>query len=67
MSIKVPADEFVDLRLCSGVEILEFMHRLEFDDVQTIGEYTVRLAFKYVFRFVSGDMGDGCEHIGTMS
>ena len=46
MSIKVPADEFVDLCLSSGVKILEFMHRLEFDDVQTIGKYAVRLAFK---------------------
>lgn len=46
MSIEVPADEFVDLRLCCSVEVLEFVHRLEFDDVQTVGEYSVRLAFQ---------------------
>ena len=46
MSVEMSADEFVDLRLCSGVEVLEFMHRLEFDDVQTIWEYTVGFAFE---------------------
>jgi hypothetical protein len=46
MSIEVPTDKFVDLGLCGSVEILEFMHRLEFDDVQTIGKHTVGLAFE---------------------
>ena len=46
MPIEVPTDEFVDLRLCRGVEVLEFMHRLEFDDVQTVGKHSVGLAFE---------------------
>lgn len=33
MSVEMTADEFVDLRLRGGVEVLEFMHRLKFDDV----------------------------------
>ena len=33
MSIEVSTDKFIDLRLGGGVEVLEFMHRLEFDDV----------------------------------
>jgi len=33
MSIEVSTDEFIDLRLCSGVEVLEFMHCLEFNDI----------------------------------
>lgn len=67
MSIEVSTDELVDLCLCGSVEILEFMHCLEFDDVQTIGKYTVRLAFEQVFRLISSDMGYGCEHISAMS
>lgn len=46
MSIEMSTDEFVDLRLCSSVKVLEFVHRLEFDDVQTVGKHAVRLAFQ---------------------
>jgi len=66
MSVEVPTDEFIDLRLCGSVEVLEFVHRLKFDDVQTVWKDTVRLAFQQVFRLISGNMGDCCEHIGTV-
>ena len=33
MSVEVSTDKLVDLRLSGGVEILEFVHRLELDDV----------------------------------
>ena len=46
MSVEVSANEFIDLCLCSSMEILEFVHCLEFDDVQTIGKDTVGLAFE---------------------
>ena len=46
MPVEMPADEFVDLCLGSGVKVLKFMHRLEFDDVQTIWEHSVGLAFE---------------------
>ena len=66
MSVEVSTDEFINLRLGSSVEVLEFVHRLEFDNIQTIWQDTVRLALQQVFRLISGDMGDGCEHIGTV-
>ena len=66
MSVEMAADEFVDLRLGSGVEVLEFMHSLEFYDVQTVWKHSVGLAFEQVFRFISGDVRDGCEYIRTM-
>jgi len=46
MSIEVSTDEFIDLRLCGCVEVLELMHCLEFDDVQPIGKYAIRFAFQ---------------------
>ena len=46
MSVEVPTDEFIDLRLCSSVEVLELVHRLKFDDVQTIRKNTVGLALQ---------------------
>ena len=46
VSIEMSTDEFVDLRFCSGVEVLKFVHRLEFDNVQTIWKHSVGLAFE---------------------
>ena len=46
MPVEVATDEFVYLRLCSSVEVLEFVHGLEFDDVQTVRKDAVRLAFQ---------------------
>lgn len=37
MTIKMTSNKFVDDILLDSVQILEFMHRLEFDDIQTIG------------------------------
>jgi len=46
MSVEVSTDEFIDLRLCSSVEVLEFVHRLKFDDIQAIGQDAVRFALQ---------------------
>ena len=46
MSIEMSTDEFIDLCLCGGVEVLEFMHGLEFDDIQTIWKHSVGFAFE---------------------
>ena len=36
MPVKVTSDELVDLLLRSRVEVLELMHGLELDDIQSI-------------------------------
>lgn len=46
MSVEMPTNELVDFRLCGGMEVLELVHRLELDDVQTIGKHAVGLAFE---------------------
>jgi hypothetical protein len=41
VSVKVTSDELVDLGLGKGVQVLELVHRLELDDVETVGENSV--------------------------
>ena len=38
--------KLVNLLLALRMEILELMHGLELDDIETIGQNTVRFAFK---------------------
>lgn len=46
MSIEVTSNKIIDLCLGRGVQVLEFVHSLEFDDVETIWYNTVRLALQ---------------------
>lgn len=41
MTVEVTPDEIVDLLLGLDVQVLEFVHRGEFDDVETVGQDTV--------------------------
>lgn len=41
MTIKVTSDEIVNLLLGLNVEILEFVHSSEFDDIETVGQDTI--------------------------
>jgi len=41
VSVKVTSDELVDLGLGEGVQVLELVHRLELDNVETVGEDSV--------------------------
>lgn len=41
MSVKVTPDEFVDLVLGQGVQVLELVHSLELDHVETVGQDSV--------------------------
>lgn len=41
VSVKVTSDELVDLGLGQGVQVLELVHRLELDDVETVGKHSV--------------------------
>lgn len=36
MTVEMAADKIINFRLCSRVEILELVHRLELDDIETI-------------------------------
>ena len=42
MAVEMTPDEFVDFCFARGVEVLELVNGLELDDIQSIGDYTVR-------------------------
>lgn len=67
MSVEVSTNKLVDLRLGIRVKILELMHRLEFDNVETVGKDAVGFPFKEMFTFVGSDMGNRREDISTVS
>ena len=46
----------MDLSLGGSVQVLEFVHRLELDNVEPVGYDTVRLPLQEVFRFVCRDV-----------
>ncbi len=56
MPIEVPSNEFVNLRLRGSVQILELVHGLELDHVQTVREYAIGLTLEQVFRFIGRDV-----------
>ncbi len=66
VSIEMSADELVNFCLGSSVQVLELVHRLEFDNVKPIWKDTIRFAFEKMFAFVGCDVGDGCEDVCTM-
>jgi len=62
----VTPDELVDLGFRRRVQILELVHRLELDDVEPVGQYTIRLALQEVFRLVRRDVRHGRKHVRAM-
>jgi hypothetical protein len=64
--IKMTTNKFVNLRLGCRMKILEFVHRLELDDIQPVRKNTIRFALEEMFTLISGDMRNGGEHISAM-
>jgi hypothetical protein len=48
------------------MKILEFVHCLKLDNVQTIRKDAIWFPFEEIFSLVSSDVGDSGEYIGTM-
>jgi len=67
MAIKVAAHELVDLLLVSGMDILEFMHGLELDDIEAIWKHAVWLALEEMLTLIGSDVGDSGENVGAVS
>ena len=63
MAVKVSANEIVNLALRSGMHILEFVHRLEFDYIEPVWKDAVRFSLEKMLGFVRGDMRHGCENV----
>ena len=66
MTVKVTLDKLVDLGLGQGVKVLELVHGLELDHIETVGEDTVGFSLEQVFGFECGDVGDGGEDVGAV-
>ena len=66
MAIEMTPNKFVNLGFARGVQVLELVNGLELDDVQAIGEYTVRFPLQQMFTLVRGDVRNGGEDIGTV-
>lgn len=63
MTVKVAAHEVVDLRLRGRVQVLELVHRLELDDVETVREDAIGLVLEQVLALVRGDVRNRREHV----
>ena len=66
MTVEVPADEVVNLRLRRRVQVLELVHRLELDHVETVREDPIRLALQQVLALVRRDVRHRREHVRTV-
>lgn len=66
MTIKVTTNEIVDFGLGNGVQILELVHGGEFDHVETVGEYAIRLSLEQMLGFVCCDMRNGRKYVRAM-
>lgn len=66
MTIEMATYEFVDLCFGGSVEVLEFVHSLELDDVQAIGKNTIRFPLEEMLGLVSGNVRNGGEDIGAV-
>jgi hypothetical protein len=58
--------ELVYLGFGGCVHILELVHSLEFDHVESIWQNPVWLALQQVFGFISCDVGDRGKHVGAV-
>lgn len=67
MAIEMSSNKLVDLRLRCGMHILELMHSLELDNIQSVGQHTIRFPFQQMFAFVRGDMRNGRENVSAVS
>lgn len=63
MTIKVSTNKLVNLGFRGRMQVLELVHCLELDDVETVGHDPVRLAFQEMLRLVRRDVGDGREDV----
>ena len=63
VTVEMAADEFIDLCLAGGVQILELVDGLKLDDIETIWQDAVRFPFQEMFALVGGDMRDSGEHV----
>lgn len=63
MAVEVSSDELVNLRLGRRVQVLELVHRLELDNVETVREDAVRFALEEMFALVRSDVRDRSEHV----
>ena len=66
MAVEVPADKVVDLRFRCRVQILELVHRLELNHIETVREDPIRLALQQVLALVRRDMRHSREHVRTV-
>ena len=66
MAIKVSTNEFLNLLLAFRMQILEFVHCLEFYDVQAVWGDAVRFPFEKHLTLVASDVAHGCENICTV-
>lgn len=66
VTIEMTSYKVIDNILLDGMQILEFVHGLEFDDVEPVRQNSVGFPLQQMFAFVGGDMTDCCEDIGGM-
>ena len=62
MAVEVSLDEVVDLSLGGGVHVLELMHCLELDNIETIWENTIGLVLEQMFALLGHDVENGREN-----
>jgi hypothetical protein len=67
MTIKVTADKVVNTLLGDSMQVLELVHGRELDDVQSVWQDAIGLAFQQMLSLVGSDMGDGCKDIAAVS
>ena len=66
VAIEVSPDEVIDLGLGSGVHVLELVHCLELDNIETIWENTIGLALEQMSALVGHDVENGRENVGAV-
>jgi hypothetical protein len=66
MSVEVTTDELVNLCFAGGMEILELVHSLELDDIETVRKNAIRLSLEKMLALVGGDMRNGGENVRTV-
>ena len=66
MAVEVPADKVVDLRFRCRVQVLELVHRLELDNVETVGQDAVGLALQEMLGLVCSDMRHRREYVSAV-
>lgn len=52
-------NKLVNFRLASRMQVLEFVHRLELDNIQTIWQDAIWFTFQQMLALIRGDMRHG--------